>query len=300
MATNVAMDVVLDAMVAQLAAQLVPATGQPITSLKPVHNVQRYMGSEFRTAEGLKRGIAGRTPAVRVRYAGTRKLTTTIGRRVDRVESAFSFIVASDKHHDKDSRKDIIALTESVRNLISSRMWGKQINPMRFQRMDTLRDDEQLMAIALTFTTRHRVDYTIDPGTDTMLETRGSIVNAAVAHTSTPHGPTVTPMGTPGATTWTYGIVGIDAAGLRTLIGTTGSTSTGAATLNGVNFNRLTWAAKAGIVSYEIERLTAGGTPNTIGKIGTTAALTFDDTGLVSLGATPPDSLHVDLHDVFP
>lgn len=299
MATNVSVDSMLDAMVAQL-GQLVPATGQPLTTQQPVRTVQRYLGAEFKTIEGQKRGIAGRTPALRVRHAGTKTLRTTIGRRVDRVESTFSVVVASDNQHSRDQRTAVLALAETVRRLIGSHTFGFPVTPARWKSTETLRDEDSLLALSVVFAIRHRVDYTITPGTDTMVDSKGSIVNAAVAHTSTPHGPTVTPQGTPGATAWAYAIVGIDAAGLRTLISPSGSTATGAATLNGTNLNHLSWTAKTGIVSYEIERVTAGGTPNTTGVIGTTSALTFNDTGLAVLGATPPDSLHVDLHDTFP
>lgn len=299
MATNVAMDSLLDAMVTQL-SQLVPTTGQPLTTQRPVRTVQRYLGAEFQTVEGQKRGIAGRTPALRVRWAATKTLRTSISRRVDRVESTVSVVVASDNQHGKDERKAVLALAESVRALIGGRSFGLAVTPLRYRDTVTLRDEDSLLALSVMFAVRHRVDLTIDPGTDVFDEARGSIVNAAVTRTSLPAAPTVTPQGTPAGTAWSYAVVGIDAAGLRTLISPSGSTATGAATLTGVNFNHIAWAAYPGIVSYEIERTAAGGTPNTTGKIGTTTALTFNDTGLDSLGATPPDPLHVDLHEVYP
>lgn len=298
MATNVAADSILDAMVSQL--NTLVNTGGAVTALKPVHTCQRFMGAEFKLDQGMKRGIAGRCPAVRVQWAGTRSIRTTIGRRVDRVESTFKVYVASDNRHGRDARAPLLALVETVRSLIGARAFGLPITPTRYRSTNTVIDEDSLMAVALTFTALHRVDYCIPPGTDTMVDAAGSIVNAAVAHTSTPHAPTVTPQGAPGATAYGYGVVGIDAAGLRTLISPTGSTATGAATLNGSNFNRVTWAARAGCVSYEIERVSSGGAPATTGVIGTTALLTFDDTGLAVLSATPPDSLHVDTHEVFP
>lgn len=289
MATNVAIDGLLDSMVTQLSANITAA-----------RSVQRYMGGEFQSAEGLKRGVAGRCPALRVRWAGSKTLRTTIGRRVDRVESTFNVIVASDDQRGRDSRKTTLAIAESVRNFIGSRAFGLSVTPARWQSTNTLRDADDLLALSVVFTVRHRVDYSISAGTDVMLDSKGSIVNAAVAHTSTPHGPTVTPQGAPGSTSWSYALVGIDSTGLRTLVSPIGTTTTGTGTLNGSNFNRLDWAAKAGIVTYEIERSAAGGVPNTTGVIGSTSLLTFNDTGLAVLGATPPDSLHVDLHDVFP
>src|SRR5678815_1066325 len=121
MATNVSIASILDATVAQLSAQLVPSPlGSPVTSQKPVFTCQRYMGGEFRTEEGLTRGIAGRCPALRVRFAGSKSVKTTIGRRVDRVESAIQVIVASDSHRSKDDRKKLLAIAESVRRFVGS------------------------------------------------------------------------------------------------------------------------------------------------------------------------------------
>lgn len=175
MATNVAVDAIADAMVTQL-SQLVN-TGGAVTTLKPVRTVQRYLGAEFQTPEGFKRGIAGRTPALRVRFAGTKTLKRTIGRRVDRVESTFSVVVASDQHHDKDKRTAVLALAETVRRLVGSRSFGLAETPARYISTETIRDEEQLLALAVVFAVRHHVDYTIDPGTDLLDEYTGTIVN---------------------------------------------------------------------------------------------------------------------------
>jgi hypothetical protein len=186
MATNVAIDAIVDAIVAQL-GQLVPATGGAVTMLQPVRTVQRYVGGEFTTVEGMKRGIAGRTPALRVRWAGSRKLTTTIGRRVDRVESLFAVIVVSDNHRSKDERNVIVALAETVRSLVGSRAFGLPITPTRWQSTNTLRDDDSLLALSVVFAVRHRVDYTVNPGTDVMLEYEGTVTNADPADTKPLH-----------------------------------------------------------------------------------------------------------------
>jgi hypothetical protein len=299
-ATNVSVDSILDAMVTQLSTEMVPTTGDPITTLKPIRTCARYLGKEFEMGEGQKRGIAGRCPAVRVQWAGTRTIRTTIGRRTDRVESTFKVIVASDNQHGRDLRTPLLALAETVRSLVGSRAFGLPMAPTRYRQTETKIDEDAMLALELSFTALHRVDYSIDPGSDTMIGEEGTIINAAVAQTSLPHAPTVTPQGTAGTTTWSYAIVGIDADGLRTLISPTGTTATGAATLNGTNFNTVTWDAYDGIATYEISRRAAGGTPATTGVIGSTALLTFNDTGLAVTGNTPPDSLHVDLDEVFP
>ena len=59
---------------------------------------------------------------------------------------------------------------------------------------------------------------------------------------ATPGSITVTPQGTSGAATWTYVLVAINATG-TTEAGAASSTTTGNATLNGTNYNRLTWTA---------------------------------------------------------
>lgn len=181
MAVNVAVDSILDGMVGALAVLV--NVGGAVTALKPVRSLARYMGNEATAVELLKRGGAGRTPLVRARFAGTKTLRTTIGRRVDRVESAFAVIVASDNHHSKDFRDVLLALAETVRNLLGSRSFGLAVTPSRYRATRTLIDQEQLMALAVDFAVRHRVDYTVDPGTDLMLEYTGEITNTDPADT---------------------------------------------------------------------------------------------------------------------
>ena len=94
--------------------------------------------------------------------------------------------------------------------------------------------------------------------------------------------PTVTPVGTTGAATWTYGLVAVSSAGVYSAIGTTGSTATGNATLTNANYNAITWTPVADAAYYIIVRTVAGTTPNTVGVIGIAAATDtqFNDTGL--------------------
>lgn len=76
-------------------------------------------------------------------------------------------------------------------------------------------------------------------------------------------GPTVTPTGTPGTTGYSYYIVGVNALG-DTMPGPTGSTSTGNATLNGTNYNAISWAAVPGAASYKVIRSAGGATQGVI------------------------------------
>lgn len=104
---------------------------------------------------------------------------------------------------------------------------------------------------------------------------------------TTPGSPLVSPQGTPGATTVRYKITAVNAVG-ESDASQAGVTTTSAATLNGTNFNRLTWTAVPGAVSYNVYRTTAPTNPATTGKIGNTANTTLDDTGLAGDSSTEP------------
>lgn len=99
----------------------------------------------------------------------------------------------------------------------------------------------------------------------------------------------VSNQGSAGSTSYSYKIVAV--AGTKVTAPTSAiTTGTGNATLDGSNFNRLTWAAPTGAVgvtAYRIYR-TAGGA--TQGLIATVASdvLTLDDTGLAGDSASVP------------
>lgn len=104
--------------------------------------------------------------------------------------------------------------------------------------------------------------------------------------------PTVTPQGAAGSTAYSYKLVAKNAAGDHAAAGTAGSTSTGNATLDGTNFNRLTWTPATGpteveVASWDVYRTAGGATQGKIGNVpaGTT---TFDDTGLAGDASTAP------------
>jgi hypothetical protein len=101
---------------------------------------------------------------------------------------------------------------------------------------------------------------------------------------ATPGAPTVTPQGTGGSSAATYYVVAVDRAGKRTMVSAAGTTATGNATLDATNFNRITWAAVAGAVSYDILK----GATNA--KLGAASAptTTFDDTGGATSAYTAP------------
>jgi len=103
-----------------------------------------------------------------------------------------------------------------------------------------------------------------------------------------PSAPTVTPTGTPGATTWTYKIVAKVDTDVLSAAGSAGTTASGNATLNGANYNALSWTAVTGATAYDIYRTAAGGTPSTTGKIASTASTTYNDQGAAGDSAAAP------------
>lgn len=105
---------------------------------------------------------------------------------------------------------------------------------------------------------------------------------------ATPGSITVTPQGTSGATTWTYKLVALNATG-TTEAGAASSTATGNATLDGTNYNRLTWTAVTDATGYWIYRTAAGGTPSTTGRIVVLGAVTtYDDQGAAGDSVAAP------------
>jgi|SRR3990170_1667201 len=113
----------------------------------------------------------------------------------------------------------------------------------------------------------------------------------ALQSLAVPAAPTVTPTCVAACTqTWTYGIVAKLADGTTTEIGATGSTALQAATLDASNFNVITWAAVTGATSYDVRRTVSGGTPATLGIIGSPTVATFTDDGDAGDGTASPTS----------
>lgn len=282
MAVNVAIDDIMDAVIAKIAT-VQAISGVDTTTEFPVRQVDRYLGGELEDIESYRRVIAGRTPAVRVRFAGTRRLRTTIGRRVDRVESSFEITVVDDSHQAPLRRQRLHAAIEKIRHIVAARQYSLAIEPLRYQGTRILRDDLQLLGKVLTFTTKHRVDYTIDPGDDTMDTAEGAILAGDFTLFCS-----LQTAGTAGTTTYGYRVDGIDAEGAR-YAGQACRIETGAATLTGSNYITITWEAVDGMASYEVVRTEADGSPATLGTIGATALLTFNDTGLAITAALLPE-----------
>jgi hypothetical protein len=100
-----------------------------------------------------------------------------------------------------------------------------------------------------------------------------------------PGAPTVSQVGTPGSTTHVYEISAVDGNGGETLVGTSGQTTTGNATLNSTNYNHITWAAVPYAVTYKVYGRTSG----TRTLLATSATTSYDDKG-ASVGTAKPSS----------
>jgi hypothetical protein len=99
----------------------------------------------------------------------------------------------------------------------------------------------------------------------------------------------VSNQGTPGAVQYNYKVTSVNAQGESTPSSSV-NTTTGNATLNGTNFNRVTWTAVAGASSYRVY-----GRPATSGGsyfyLGQTATNQYDDQNMVA-GTTPPPTIN--------
>jgi hypothetical protein len=108
-----------------------------------------------------------------------------------------------------------------------------------------------------------------------------------------PATPTLTKTGASTTATYAYAVVSKDLAGNTSLASTTSATQTNAATLDGSNFNTVTWVAVPGAASYDVYRITATsatGNSAQTGKlsVGTSVVGTsFQDQGGTASGTVP-------------
>ncbi len=167
-------DAILDGMVAAL-ANVTAVTGEALSDDRYLYSTGRYMG-ELGSEEAFKRGVAGRCPAVRVAFVSDRSLRTTIGRRVDYIEGTFAVVVFSDSSKSKDDRDSLLRTSEKVQKLLGARSLGLEIKPLRHRATGEIAAVEHCTAYNVTFSTRYRVDYTIDPGTDVMQSASGEVL----------------------------------------------------------------------------------------------------------------------------
>jgi hypothetical protein len=166
-------DAILDGIVTAL-EDVTAAVDLPVSSTRYLHSVGRYMG-ELSSEEAFRRGVAGRCPAVRVAFVSDRSLRTVIGRRLDYIEATFACVVFSDNAKSKDARETLLRTTEKVQKLLASRALGLEIKPLRHRATAEIGAIEHCTAYNVTFSTRYRVDYTINPGLDVMQTATGDV-----------------------------------------------------------------------------------------------------------------------------
>lgn len=111
--------------------------------------------------------------------------------------------------------------------------------------------------------------------------TVGSLTTVAL---STPATPVITQGGTGGAASYGYKVACLAGDGTTTAASAEGTTATGNATLDGTNYNIITFTASTGSTTCDVFRTTGGATQ---GKIGNTATSPFNDTGLAASGSAP-------------
>lgn len=112
----------------------------------------------------------------------------------------------------------------------------------------------------------------------------------------TPPAPSISNVGSAGATTYTYGVSSVDASGNNTPLSATTSTTTGNASLSGSNYNVIsfnnvnTGLQVIGATSFNVYRTAGGATQGLIGNVaatGNTITLSLNDTGLAASGSAP-------------
>jgi len=116
----------------------------------------------------------------------------------------------------------------------------------------------------------------------------GFIRTVAVRETiGAPAGLTVTATGETGSTTWGYRVSAVNENG-ETLACAEVQAADGNANLSESNYNALAWTTVTGAASYNVYRVTAGGTPATTGLIGSPTTNSLNDTGLAGDGEEVP------------
>jgi len=113
------------------------------------------------------------------------------------------------------------------------------------------------------------------------------MVTVSTTGLGVPSAPVVTPTGTPGVTTYTYELVALNALG-STSHSPPGTTTTGTATLDGNNYNLLTWAPVQDALRYQLYRTVGGASQGLIATVEASTLALVDDGTLAGNGATPP------------
>jgi hypothetical protein len=135
----------------------------------------------------------------------------------------------------------------------------------------------------------------------------------AVTTLGTPTAPTILGVGAAGTTSYGYKITAISGAGETVASPQSSAFATGNATLDGTNYNRVSWAAVTGAVGYKVYGRTTGDgllatifvtAPGGTTKVGggtingVAAGDGFEDKSLAAVGAAPPGTGNAKLHNI--
>lgn len=112
----------------------------------------------------------------------------------------------------------------------------------------------------------------------------GSVTLPSPAFYTAPVAPTVANVGAAGVVTYSYYVVAKGPTLVPDRISAVGTTNTGNATLDGTNYNTITWAAVTGATSYDVIRVTGGATQ---GKLTNTVSTSYNDQGAAATTYTP-------------
>lgn len=278
---SVTYDQVLDGVVAQL-QPLVALTGQPLTTTRFLHVAQRFMGSKFDIGEALKRGVAGRTPAVLVIFDGETVIRRTLGRKRERDQLSILVACVSDTRRSLDDRKVVLPMLRAVKQQLGGRKLGLDIHPLAYAGTVILAETADATAYAARFTTRYWADYTKDPGTGRMLAVDGQIVSGVPPlgeAPAAPPAPFLAVTGAPGTAWYAYDLQA-HYAGSLSEFGPWASVSTAPDVLGGAAGITVSWAPMAGATAYSLRRR-GGPAGVSLGVIYTGTATSFVDDGTV-------------------
>jgi hypothetical protein len=131
------------------------------------------------------------------------------------------------------------------------------------------------------------------------IKASGGIVASAGSTASplptAPTAPTITPANGTGSTTWSYKVAPLATDGSCGIASAEGTTAVGVATLTTAQFNQIGIPYAAGVYAWGVWRTAAGGSPSSLGYIGSVIASLkpgvtkwFWDTGQAGDGTAPP------------
>ncbi len=168
---------ILGGMITGLASITVPQGGAA-SSTQYLRVCDHYLG-QFESEEAFTQGgLAGRTPAVLVAFAGETSLHSSVSHKSDHVEGNFIAFCASDSHRSREDRDVIFKVMRDVRQLLGAKRLGLAISPLRYRGIIIVSEKPQLFAWGVKFSTRYHLDLSRAPAQDeTLAALVGDVTN---------------------------------------------------------------------------------------------------------------------------